>query len=200
MCIRDSHYTVWNITRGEQASEVVLEWDSSPLGIRTDGVEKVKVFPLGEFEVVNATTKTGADPHILIQFSDPILKTQELNGLIRLSNYDGPLKYVVDGNQLKVYSNRGISGQQTVIVQAGIKNINNASMKKNSSWNIYISATEPAVRLVGKGSIIPSSEELLFPFEAIGLRAVDVEVFKICLLYTSPSPRDATLSRMPSSA
>ena len=24
--------------------------------------------------------------------------------------------------------------------------------------------------------------------------------FKICLLYTSPSPRDATLSRMPSSA
>ena len=25
-------------------------------------------------------------------------------------------------------------------------------------------------------------------------------VFDICLLYTSPSPRDATLSRMPSSA
>ena len=28
----------------------------------------------------------------------------------------------------------------------------------------------------------------------------DPEVFCICLLYTSPSPRDATLSRMPSSA
>ena len=26
------------------------------------------------------------------------------------------------------------------------------------------------------------------------------EIKKICLLYTSPSPRDATLSRMPSSA
>ena len=25
-------------------------------------------------------------------------------------------------------------------------------------------------------------------------------IYKICLLYTSPSPRDATLSRMPSSA
>ena len=25
-------------------------------------------------------------------------------------------------------------------------------------------------------------------------------VFRVCLLYTSPSPRDATLSRMPSSA
>ena len=28
----------------------------------------------------------------------------------------------------------------------------------------------------------------------------DVDMPKICLLYTSPSPRDATLSRMPSSA
>ena len=27
-----------------------------------------------------------------------------------------------------------------------------------------------------------------------------VDIFKVCLLYTSPSPRDATLSRMPSSA
>ena len=26
------------------------------------------------------------------------------------------------------------------------------------------------------------------------------DLFKVCLLYTSPSPRDATLSRMPSSA
>ena len=28
----------------------------------------------------------------------------------------------------------------------------------------------------------------------------DPQLFKVCLLYTSPSPRDATLSRMPSSA
>ena len=28
----------------------------------------------------------------------------------------------------------------------------------------------------------------------------DITYYKICLLYTSPSPRDATLSRMPSSA
>ena len=30
--------------------------------------------------------------------------------------------------------------------------------------------------------------------------AVFVLLYMICLLYTSPSPRDATLSRMPSSA
>ena len=30
--------------------------------------------------------------------------------------------------------------------------------------------------------------------------AIEVEHMRLCLLYTSPSPRDATLSRMPSSA
>ena len=33
-----------------------------------------------------------------------------------------------------------------------------------------------------------------------GGRKINSMVFRICLLYTSPSPRDATLSRMPSSA
>ena len=31
-------------------------------------------------------------------------------------------------------------------------------------------------------------------------RLFETDLFKNCLLYTSPSPRDATLSRMPSSA
>ena len=32
------------------------------------------------------------------------------------------------------------------------------------------------------------------------LEAIYMTVITVCLLYTSPSPRDATLSRMPSSA
>ena len=36
--------------------------------------------------------------------------------------------------------------------------------------------------------------------EIVKKRLQDFGVDEICLLYTSPSPRDATLSRMPSSA
>ena len=36
--------------------------------------------------------------------------------------------------------------------------------------------------------------------EVVDLNIVDPTQFQPCLLYTSPSPRDATLSRMPSSA
>ena len=40
-------------------------------------------------------------------------------------------------------------------------------------------------------------EELATP--SFGNR-LKIHIYKTCLLYTSPSPRDATLSRMPSSA
>ena len=39
-----------------------------------------------------------------------------------------------------------------------------------------------------------------FPMEILYLRNSDIPQYLDCLLYTSPSPRDATLSRMPSSA
>ena len=48
--------------------------------------------------------------------------------------------------------------------------------------------------------------ESLDPAQANTLRTLQIlsalgdTIYKICLLYTSPSPRDATLSRMPSSA
>ena len=35
---------------------------------------------------------------------------------------------------------------------------------------------------------------------ALKAEGLDLDKLDICLLYTSPSPRDATLSRMPSSA
>ena len=45
-----------------------------------------------------------------------------------------------------------------------------------------------------------TSADLLKGSEVDFVKELIGEQFKICLLYTSPSPRDATLSRMPSSA
>ena len=37
-------------------------------------------------------------------------------------------------------------------------------------------------------------------FSPMSINNLDIEVFEGCLLYTSPSPRDSTRSRMPASA
>ena len=49
-------------------------------------------------------------------------------------------------------------------------------------------------------SLITFDKDVNLIFEMTELSKVQMPEIKTCLLYTSPSPRDATLSRMPSSA
>mgnify|MGYP003311242951 CR=1 FL=1 len=69
------------------------------------------------------------------------------------------------------------------------------------SFNQYVSIFNDSNKeLIDSGDIealVPSSSEFIKKASGIEQRYVQN---KSCLLYTSPSPRDATLSRMPSSA
>ena len=51
----------------------------------------------------------------------------------------------------------------------------------------------------GDDHYIDFGEDAFMAYTSVN-RDFDTDVLRICLLYTSPSPRDATLSRMPSSA
>ena len=68
-----------------------------------------------------------------------------------------------------------------------MKYINTNDLKEPIDWNRKISSNKALTKKV----------------KSIGLKVKefgDDGIKQICLLYTSPSPRDATLSRMPSSA
>ena len=56
--------------------------------------------------------------------------------------------------------------------------------------------SEQAAKEAFSGNSLGSS----LPFIKINSKIIDNKLDIVCLLYTSPSPRDATLSRMPSSA
>ena len=48
--------------------------------------------------------------------------------------------------------------------------------------------------------VVPEEPKIVTEPEITKIEAPEVEGPKVCLLYTSPSPRDRTRSRMPSSA
>ena len=71
-------------------------------------------------------------------------------------------------------------------------------MKIDADYN-----QEPLIFLVLKGQLaisVPSSSNLSIKSSEIFYLNPEFPVKTICLLYTSPSPRDGLLSRMPSSA
>ncbi|MEM9849056.1 MAG: hypothetical protein AAF847_14315, partial [Bacteroidota bacterium] len=172
-------FVIENVARGEQASEVKISWSGKPIGANQKGEKAVDILALGDFSVTDARLVQGNEQYILLSFSDPLQKDQDLSGLIDISNYNRSMRYVIDGNQIRVYTTGRLTGERQVSTAVGIKNINGKRMPKASVWTLSFEAIKPQVRLVGKGVILPSSEGMVFPFEAVSLNTVEVEIFKI---------------------
>lgn len=172
-------FVVESVKRGDKASELELDWNGSPIQVDKKGSQTVEVPMMGDFKITNAVVVQENEQYILLQFSDPIMKTQNLDGLISIKGYSGDLRFVIDGNQVRVYPANRLTGAREINVTEAIKNTENYRMKDASQWFITFEDIKPQVRLVGKGVIIPNSEGLIFPFESVNLHSVDVEIFKI---------------------
>jgi alpha-2-macroglobulin len=175
------NYTIAGVERGNVRSKVLLQWSGATLNTKTTGEKEIMIPALDEFILLNARLDQTEDQVIVLNFSDPISTNQILDGLIRVSDYAGALRTVVDGNFVRVFPAQRISGTHDIMVEIGLKNIANATLKTKASWTLDFEERKPAVRLVGRGNIIPKADNgaVIFPFEAVGLNAVDVEVFKI---------------------
>ena len=68
------------------------------------------------------------------------------------------------------------------------------------SNKIDITQESVTASLAKKFSKVFKNGDIVFLYGEIGVGKTTFVKYLICLLYTSPSPRDATLSRMPSSA
>jgi len=98
--------------------------------------------------------------------------------LVEIQNANN-LKYVVDGNVLKVYPNKRIVGSASVDVFQGIKSVEGYKLKNPFSEKVAFEQLKPEVRLVSSGVILPSSNDLKFNLKAVNLKAVDVRIIKI---------------------
>jgi len=172
-------FSIRNIRRGPESGRVELSWNGRSMEVDRSGSRSFKIPALDEFWITQARVLQAPEQALVLQFSDPLRSNQDLSGLVRLEGYQGNLRFRVDGTELYVYPSGKLSGTYEVKASAGILNSRGDRMKEPSSWTVALTMPDPAVRLVGKGVIMPESEGLIFPFEAVGLQAVLVEIFKI---------------------
>lgn len=176
---RTSKYTIANISRPASGSgKLEISWDGKPLNATASGKKTVEVPAVGDFKVLQISGMTVPEQHLLVQFSDPISMAQSLEGLISISGQHD-LRYSIDGSEVKIYSPNRLEGNYTVAVNEGVINIADKRLGRAFSGNIYFENTLPAVSIPGNGVILPQSEKLVMPFEAVNLNAVDVTIIKI---------------------
>lgn len=171
-------FKIDSIHRKIDDSEILIKWDGTAIKANNKGENKVFIPGINNFTIVNVEVIQSPEQHLSINFSDPLKKQQNFDGLVTLQSVKNP-KYVVDGNVLKVYPDSKLVGNIQVDVFQGIANSDGFKLKKPFSELIAFEELKPEVRLLSNGSILPNSQELKFNFEAVNLKAVDVRIIKI---------------------
>jgi uncharacterized protein YfaS (alpha-2-macroglobulin family) len=172
-------FTISDVARTESEGSISLRWSGKSLGLDLTGQEEYTIPSLSDFKVISAKVIHQPQQYIEVNFSDPLLASMNLNGLIGIQEFDGNFTFSLDGNRLLIYPSKRITGTRDLLLSRDILNSMNRRMPNATRWSLTFEEEKPEVRLVGKGNILPNSEGLIFPFEAINLNAVEVEVFKI---------------------
>ncbi len=172
-------FYVNDVNRGDADSQVELKWNGKALDVAKDGSMSYQVPSLSNFKVIDAKVVQGDEQYVLLNFSDPLDQNQDLAGLIHFTYYNGACRFIKDKNFVRVYPVQRITGGEKIVCESGIMNAAKRKMGQNNEWTLQFDDLKPAVRLVGRGNIMPNSNGLMFPFEACNLNHVDIEIFKI---------------------
>nr|MCH9784424.1 hypothetical protein [Gammaproteobacteria bacterium] len=172
-------FQIDGIHRDGEPAPVVLRWDGEPLGVEESGERQYPVPAEGAFEVIAARTFGHPQPHIRVQFSQPLMGSQDTAGLVRVNGQEARVR--IDGSRLLVYpgGEAGEDGAVSLTVGAGLRSASRARLDSEFTQDLVLRVAKPGVRFVGDGVILPAGDTLSVPFEAVGTRAVKVQAFEV---------------------
>lgn len=171
-------FSVEGITRTAKPQELILEWNGLKHGVTQKGTQSINVPAFGEFVVMDVKTQLGENQKIEIFFSDPVDPSQELEGLVYLMPA-GKATTSVENNIITVIPQVSLNQQVTLNVEQAVRNSRGQTLSSGYTTNFDLKSVNPAIQLIGKGVIMPASQNLIFPFTSAGLRAVDLTIIKI---------------------
>lgn len=171
-------FIIDSIERTNVPGKVQLSWNGSEINSLSKGRITENVVELGNFSLTDITIIDEDDQSMNLIFSEPISADQDLTGFIRIEGQEN-LTFSVDNNSVMVYLPNRTVGKKYVEVFAGLKNFKGHKMKMNYNRYVQFEEPKPRVRIVGTGNILPNSQGLIFPFETIALKAVDLRIMRI---------------------
>lgn len=134
--------------------------------------------PETQFQVIDVRVMNESSPYIRITFSSPLSQDQDIQGLVVPSGINN-FTYQIDKNVLKIYPETYPHEEVTLQLHQGLRNFENLALEKDYTYQLRAESEKPQIKMGKNGNILPNSKELILPFNAVNLWAVDVKVIKI---------------------
>jgi len=173
------HYSIANIARGKTDIDLELSLNGKSFGMNKNFSRKISIPALGVFKVLSTELISKPENGALITFSDPVSTTQDLKGIITVPELNNNFTRQVKNNRVTLFFERQNVDKITIKIDKGLKNYQDNTLDDNYSIEQLISSSKPQVELLRAGNILPNSDNLLLPFRAVNLSAVDLKIIRI---------------------
>jgi uncharacterized protein YfaS (alpha-2-macroglobulin family) len=167
-----------SVLRGEQPTSVIFRWDGRTIDSEDKGELVFPIPAIGDLQLVSTETHGEGEQYAALLFSDPLDPAQDISGLAGITGVD-ETRLSISGNRLLIHPGMRLSGAHQAFVAAGLANVNGRTLGKDIMVDLNFEEVVPDVRMVGSGTILPSTDGLLMPFEAVNLNAVEVRIVRI---------------------
>lgn len=170
-------FTITNIPRTKEPQELTIAWDGAS-GAKQKGSFVLRIPASGEFIILDVKTQPGENQKVDIIFSDPVDPAQDLDGLVYL--VPAPVTTTsINSNIITIIPTSPLRQVVTLNVEQTVKNTKGVNLSSAFSAMLDFLAVKPGIMFTGEGVILPSSQNLIFPFKAANLKAVDLKIIKI---------------------
>jgi alpha-2-macroglobulin len=175
---RKTHsFIIDSIRRDDDSSSLTVQWDGAPIKAQGSGSSSITIPSLSSFSVTGV--RAIPEPQsIEIRFSDPLLPSQRLDGLISLSN-EVSVSIDSKGSIVTLSPSTPITGSVTLTINKGIKNCNGRPLRANTTHDLFFDEIKPKARFCGTGCIVPTTQGVTVPIEAVNLKSVHVQAFEV---------------------
>lgn len=165
-----------NIAKGDQPSTLTLKFGDL---IKNYENYDINIPAKKQFSVLDIRLDQGERNVVRIDFSDDLDPQQDLNGLVTIEGI-ADIRYKTSKNSLFLYfTPREDQENLSITVHQGIRSSDGKSLSGNDTQVLPLPSDMPAVKFIGKGIIMPAKGEVLLPFSAVALKAVDVQIIKV---------------------
>ena len=173
----EHQFFIQQVKRGTDKGRVNIRWSGKPIESERQNEQEVFIPPINEFTLLGSKSISGASPSIELLFSDPVNTDQETEGLFVMKGIE--FEVSVEDNKVRLIPRQEVLGNHDLEIFGGLKNSDGNRLGKNIVVPVSLQSENPAIRFIGKGNIVPATDGLTIPFEAVNLSAVAIRIVKI---------------------
>lgn len=174
---RIHRFEIAQVERKKANSSVFIEYSFDQNGASLSDKQEIEIPAEGKFLFLKGKVFHSPEQYVSLSFSDPLDPTQNLSGLITATDLD--FSYEIEGNEIKVYPVTRQLGSKLLYIEPTVKNADGQELGTSQNFSAFFEQLKPNVRWVDEGNIVPTENGVFLPFEAVALKAVDVEVVKV---------------------